>query len=211
MTLATQITKVRALIEDQSSTLHSDAQFIQLYDMAVQGFLHPYLITRGSQYARKNGSITLVNGTETYDLAADCLNPIEFWLSGNDYPMLHIPRAEDRIKWSGTGGKPDRYYLLGNKVGFRDSVPGTGTVYYDYWFSPTEFTATTATMPYGDRLNAIINQTVIMLVQNMDEAQIDVETNFVSMMEGKFASWIGNAGIDPDETRNALEFDYEDF
>jgi len=206
MALSDEITKVRRLIQDENSTLFSDNVLMTIYNTVIQGHVNPFLIARDSYYALANASITLVDGTETYDLASDCLAPVRFWVDGNTYFLRQIERPGERIKWTSTSGTPNRYYLIAGQVGFRDAIPGTGTVYYDYWSAPTRFTAVTDDMPYNGLLNELINQMVVFYAENMNEAQADIDQAMAQIMENKAAVFIGSAGTEPHAVRDTGEF-----
>lgn len=92
-------------------------------------------------------TITLVNGTRDYTLAADCgtLNEKSLYISTDR--LTYIPfkeYSEARDAWDSQSGTPTEFTILPNgKIRFFPTPNASGTVSYEYWKAAVEMSATT--------------------------------------------------------------------
>lgn len=96
-TLANLRTRVRERANMENSTFVSDSELNRYINYSINDLRDKMIIKTGEEYFADTGTITLVDGTEEYNLPADFYKVISCQIKGNDdlyYPMKRFEYSE---------------------------------------------------------------------------------------------------------------------
>ncbi len=141
------------LNETISST--SDPTSTQVYHVIneISGWLSVICMQKGSELGRKTGTITLSDGTATYDdFVDDIIAPADkgWLLKTNSKDEIYLTTEEDSINYSPSSSaetQPEKFYLDGNgHITFLQTPETTYTAYIPYWYHQTKIAAESYTI-----------------------------------------------------------------
>lgn len=142
MTNATTLLQLRTRVRDLADQPTSggfavDARLTEYINIALSE-LWDLLILSNEDYVRDLDTITLVNGTETYDLPADYYKTLKvFALSGgkryrlNRFHLNDLDRLDNTYVSERAGNTHLQYRIMGGKIWFTPE-PGTGSI--EHWY-----------------------------------------------------------------------------
>lgn len=164
------IDEIRHELRDVDEAQYTDDELL-VYVNRCYELITQILIDDNSELAATGsaGSITLADGTETYDLASNSMG--DLWLpfqvgfddngerlyaiyltdaSGNVYPPLEMCDYQDRYDYLTSGstseGRPTAFYLHGDYIGFLPVPDATYTCTVDRYFPNWEPLSTSFTL-----------------------------------------------------------------
>jgi len=189
-TVANVITDIRYDLKDSGTTKKfADAQIIQ-YMNRFQIYLAAIAYHNRIHAFVAKDSVTMTAATETYTLPSDFYAEYLLTFDDKDAALKKISLDEYISRGCGTStssGQPSKYMILGTKLYICDPLPdGTSTTLDNYYYQiPAAFsTATnTGTMPLSGILDQFWRQFVVMLLMNIDEYNIGMETKLFSQLE----------------------------
>ena len=134
--------KVRALEQaDLTNSLFVASARLTEWINDALGELHDIIVTSYEDYIRSTATITLVSGTQSYDLPADLYKLLKVWmLSGNDRYIMRRANIEDfEVKYErrmmpSVLGPQLLYAIMGTKFLLDRAPSSSGSV--ELWYVP---------------------------------------------------------------------------
>lgn len=140
---------------DQTISATSEPTSTQVYHVIneISEWLSVICMQSKSELGRKTGSITLADGTATYDdFVDDIIAPdSKGWLlKTNSRDEIRLTTEEESLNYSPSSSdetEPDKFYLDGNgNITFLQTPETTYTAKIPYWYHQTKISATSYTI-----------------------------------------------------------------
>lgn len=186
--------------QDASKTLWTDAELLIYANKAVD-YLAQLLINRNDIYGTKAGSITTVDGTETYTLADNSMTDFVAMYQGAkasesgmwiDDSFLSPCRITERVSYTDSSeGEPEKYYITATSIGLLPVPDAVYTVSLLYFYKPTTLLVGTS-MPYNDVFNGAIGAFIDSMAAARAEQDISNITQLYNELEKQALGVIRN-------------------
>jgi len=187
-----------------SSTEPSQAECIQWINETCQELL-TVCVETGSEIGRTTGSITLADGTASYnDLIALLFSTAVFYdENGDDFSgwiektnvrnPLRLKMESSLLELDPAGeSEPDSFYIDGaNNLIFMPTPDATYTAKIPYYAYHTTLTATGDTVPFVKVFDTVIIESVVLRAQNREEYDLSFELKWFSYIRGQARKIIG--------------------
>lgn len=151
------ITDIRSKADMQNTQFITDTELISYIDKAYRK-IHNKLVNTFQNYFVSEATITLVSGTNEYDLPSDFLKLLGLDLNnaGKPYSLKPWSLNERNRIMVGWNGKPLFYIIKGSKVLLRPNVNVNDTLTLYYAPCSTEITSSSQQIDCVNGLNELI-------------------------------------------------------
>ncbi len=199
-------TNVRYELRDADKKQYTDSELLAYLNKCNELIYNILVESNSELVCTGSGSLTLAAGTEAYDLAANtmgdmlCLrklsntgdeNRYSVYLtdaSGNVYPPLDMVAEEDRydhlVSGSSSQNRPTSFYLDGDSFGFLPVPDAVYTATLKYFPNFVEL-ASGDNMPYRNLFNRQIEEAIILLAKNRENAGMGIEPSLMQLFQDR--------------------------
>ena len=183
---------IRPKLDDDEEVRWDDDQMVNII-MEVVDQVGTILNRHGLQFAKEKTTLTTVADQGYIDVSS--LDPpiasiIDIYDPGTAKPLKH--EEEDGWERLLNPGGVYHYLWLDDKIYLKNTPTAVGDLTMWYWpdIDTSAWTVSTP-MPWGDRLNFIIAQQVVVICQNVDEMDIAMDDKWLKALELKIARKFG--------------------
>ncbi len=187
------LTDMRYELDDSDSTRWPDDALMSFVKRANRR-IHDILVKNFIEFAQTSVEISVISGTESYDLPSDFAIPVGLYNLTTRVKYTHIFKDSGlRVK----AGVTSQYWsIIGDKV-YLDGAPTEDATLTLVYYPVADNTITTASdVPYDDKLYDSTLMYASLLAKNVDEMEIGVDVSMLQDIETTLVNMYGR--LDPD-------------
>lgn len=179
---------IRPKLDDDEEVRWDDDQMVNII-MEVVDQVGTILNRHGLQFAKEKATIATVADQDYIDVSAQSppiASIIDIYDPSTKKPLKH--EEEDGWERLVSPAGVYHYMWLDGKIYLKSTPSAVGNLTMYYWpdIDTSAYTVGTS-MPWGDRLNFIIAQQVVVICQNVDEMDIAMDDKWLKALELKIA------------------------